>query len=1467
MFYKKQSFTTDSQLSMLFGDGWNMDEGPAGGSVNVADLQYNTLNRTLYAAQTTIPKRDVSFGSGILEDINLFVNVSSSSLPQNATPGIKLYDIKDNYNLTEGDGIITYDTSGATVIVSTLDYDVPFMMENFDGSNKGYGEDVEGTVMNAIRRQGSILPASDRKWYIRGSNVTRCMNDGASALRFRYVPGRSLVDEDKTYQLKMVGTPSGIDEGDTELWQVDDNIIRGGEPQYDLNRWKRFGAYQSGEGSLFKGGKRYGGGERGASYGGGGGVSVHTDKRELSKEEFVDTYSDRVSQYNSIFNEVITSPKVYDIKVQSLETTGDTQNTFLVSNVSLTTDDVATDGGAARFHTFWENYSGSTEATFANVYLANILGSSSNHPMYQQCYGYISDIPAPVACLDANASLTYGYGDFNAELEIIFKVEALAPIAYDSGGDYISLVRGFHIFGSSERPNYNEPFFNYWFNASSSSFGAGGASAYSMHMIKHESQADSFYMFDFLANMSGASFKTGTRVPSMSFTESSDMYPALVDSNGNPTGVILPMGEWITMRIKYSTSTNGWGGSTKNGYQAYFPSLTDGDNQVLYFNGEMDGSWTGHDDKEGWPDVLSFALTNMRSINFDGLDGVFNINRSYDADIPITNDDAESTVLIDRITWRNFNQNKMVNASSNNPRTTTMNPINIPKPYNNVPASGSFGLANTGPGISYKKTGDNYFASKSEPAPFIISIGYDDDGSEGTPTELLQKSKKGTQYASWQFHTFTAIDDAQIKPITSAYIDAGYSHNSTTPSILDRMGELSNYTFSRSVGASGNTFWVSGGFSDVEGLVDNFTQKGFIHVSGAGDYGIGSDWTKAENPFAQARILGINGNQITVDRPELFEGPVHTERFVVYQAGQDRSRGLTGSGTRGYITPLRMIEPPEGNTITLNRRLTRDDLDNVLVSKDNNKMCTLLISPKKKWVWIYGFNINGNDGVASPAMNNWFHNPSYSGSYNDFRGYGGISLISSSTGDYDFYADATPGTTFNESIYSDGRGYPNQWSLSNQDVEGALEIDTDFGFGTYGEPTEEDPEILGGYMGQGILTAGQNYINIPNYVNALNPEEGDTFNLAMVPAGYGTNRDYQWTLGIDNRSSGNPPQAIFGYKDNIPAATNLEVSPSVDLLNANNPTQLAKGSATDVKFRWQEEGEDIWYRTLYVDTTNISNKYHKSTFWAPLNASGTINSYYTSAEGSAVNFTYSGGANTVSGDIAGFQGWGAKFNGTATLSSSASLLIASGNVFNFMGHCVPNSASVNEYICSVVLPSEQGSYDRDKEAFAVRWNANNSVGYTISTSAGLVSGSSTTLYDNDGIQPLSIVVTYDGNRDKNNAQLYINSVLEDTQSVAGTAIVSGAVGVGGLVGFDDDSNAYRWNGFLEEIVMTTGNIYVPTDNNNYLLDTSPLSDLDSSYDSNAYQARMFLYDFTNIRGKTPTLVAESNTTSWRVTGL
>jgi hypothetical protein len=1445
-FYKRQPLSTDTELSMLLGDAWNLDERSIGEAVSIAKLQYNQNNRSFYAAQTTVPFRNVSFGSGVLNSIDLLFNVSSTTADVNATPAVKIYDIKDNYSLTEGDGIVQYDATGATVITSTIDYDRPLMMENFDGINKGFGEDVDtigvGTVITLFLANKTMGAGSmkNENYFIKGYQIRNAMQSAYGASKYYY--GRIKMENDDNSYYKIKPYDNGKT-GMEDKWRIDANILTGNDPEYTLTKWIKHGAQQSYSEDEADFTQTWRPKQLRATLG-------------MTKEEYVATYVDRVSQFNSIFNSVVASPEVHDIKVQSLETSGDTDRTFTDSRMSLSTDDVATDGAAASLYTFWENYSGATANNLANFSTANIFGSSSANSMYQQVWGHIGSIPYPQQ-LDANRAINYGGfsdsdGTFSAEIEIIFKVKKMASTARSSDGSYpISLVRSFTIAAGTNKPEFNQSFWD-WVTQDGAHDALGD---WQLSTINSNQLSDTFRMFDlrkFVAEGGSIGYAAGTSLPSLT------AIPGLTDSAGNPIAIDLPMGEWITMRIKFRTGRNGTTGTADNGFQVYFPGLTDSNGQVKYFGADMSSSYWPGDRASRWPNHLGIGVTNYRSINFDG--AVNNINKGFSADIEGADTDRETQVLIDRITFRNFTHNIQQNASLNmiNP-PRARSPITIPKPYYNVPSSGNLDIA----GISYKQTNDNYFARKSEPAPFTISLGYDDDGTEGTTTYLLSSSTGAKQHASLQFHNFTALEPQKVQPIPSSYVKVGWSRIDD----FKGHGMISDKCLVPNMfGASGASFWASGSYSGVEGLIDNFTQKGFIHISGNNrptDNYL-KDWGYSENPWAQTRILAFQGNTISVSNDEMFLDPPETTRYVVYQYGEDRTRGITGSGTVGFATPLHMTEFNDG-TITLDRGIAVDDLGNELAIAGNNKVPRLMISAYKKWIWFYGYNLNQAKGT-SPSYADWSWNPYFSGTSNAPRSYGSISTISSSTGDSDFYSDATVGTTYNEFLYNDARGYANQWSLSVGDEAGALSIMDDMGFGTYTSPTEEESEVLGGYMGKDVLGIGDNYINVSGYINAKSPEEGDEFNFAMVPAPYGTSGDYGWLVNLNTRLAGNPPYAIFGYKDELPSVENLEVSPSVDLLNANNPAQLAKGSATDVKLTWQESGEDVWYRTLYIDTQNIANKYHKSTFWAPLNESGATHSYYTTPEGSAVNFTYSGGATEVPGNIAGFQGWGAKFGGGlggATLSSSASLLIASGATFAFMGHCVPNSVGTNGYVCSVVRPDES-PFDREKEAFAVRWNANNSVGYTISTSAGLVSGSSTTQYDNDGIQPLSIVVTYDGNRQKNNAQLYINSVLEDTQSVAGTAIISGNVGIGGLPNVDV---GYRWGGFLEEIVMTTGSVYVPTNNKNYLLDTTSLADLDSSYDSNAYQARMFVYDYTNIRGKTPTLVAESNTASWRVTGL
>ena len=60
-------------------------------------------------------------------------------------------------------------------------------------------------------------------------------------------------------------------------------------------------------------------------------------------------------------------------------------------------------------------------------------------------------------------------------------------------------------------------------------------------------------------------------------------------------------------------------------------------------------------------------------------------------------------------------------------------------------------------------------------------------------------------------------------------------------------------------------------------------------------------------------------------------------------------------------------------------------------------------------------------------------------------------------------------------------------------------------------------------------------------------------------------------------------------------------------------------------------------------------------------------------------------------------------------------------------------------------------------------------------------------------------------------------------------------------------------------------IFILPDENEILFNTEVLADADATGKANAYQAKVFLFDYHNIRGKSHTQVAESNNASWKVT--
>ena len=96
----------------------------------------------------------------------------------------------------------------------------------------------------------------------------------------------------------------------------------------------------------------------------------------------------------------------------------------------------------------------------------------------------------------------------------------------------------------------------------------------------------------------------------------------------------------------------------------------------------------------------------------------------------------------------------------------------------------------------------------------------------------------------------------------------------------------------------------------------------------------------------------------------------------------------------------------------------------------------------------------------------------------------------------------------------------------------------------------------------------------------------------------------------------NKPLVVYGVKDNLPVVNDLLALPSVNTDEITDPVQisaLTKSNATDVIVTWDESGDDVNHRILWVDTQSIQNKYHRANFIAPLNENSSTVNYYTSA--------------------------------------------------------------------------------------------------------------------------------------------------------------------------------------------------------------------------------------------------------------
>ena len=1136
-----------------------------------------------------------------------------------------------------------------------------------------------------------------------------------------------------------------------------------------------------------------------------------------------ETFINAVTPANSIFNSIHKEPSVYDIKVQTLEDVGQDQFAFTMNNFDLTSDDELTGGQSARMHLFWENFSGST----SSVDLANCYGVINNMPQMQTMYGAITDIPV-MRKLD---TLTASNGTaYSPEIEVVFKVKQLGPALTYSASNQFSLGRSINFILANNGPLENETLWQYTKRLIDDSTGVGANRTNwaiisgIVNTTNGGSVSGSFSMF--CAKSAG------------SFQRAADgglpFYPSSSPFN-NQYGVNVPFNEWIRMRIR-SYQNNA---STENvgNLLVYFPDLPN-DSDGVVPNFVVSGDFITGD--FGGINTMVTAISNFRAVNSSGGGGT-HINHDLIADEDGGVNDRQVEMLIDSISFHGYNHNVENVTRGKLTSTPSASPLEIKStPVVTNPTS-EWAVTDNKNARASKVAKDNFYTQAKTPSPTVVAFGFD--------------AKTSLANTFLQFNNFSSPLGAAASSINDAFIKWGYSDKSLNagPVTADHL----NLTQGADI------------LTDTEALfVDNFKQKGYLKISGTtainnaiGAAG-GKDWVKTTCPWVSAVVLSISqdGKTIVVDNPEIFDEPL-SQNYVAFRQNNSTTfsdDGLfntyaamnVGSGSVGQkADDLFQIKPREGNIVYLNRSIKRDDKNAVDMgttsySASGSGISRILISPKKFWLWGMIQNV-GPQATNTRSWGEWYDAPTYSGSTLSPKIYDNARLYAST---------GTIGTTYNEFLYNDGSNQ-NAWDLDYRSTDNILEMSKDYGYGAYKEPSGEEPAVIGGYINKSTVISGSNtaYFDLSRYASMTKLSPLQELKFAVYPE---LDNAFYYNINFDSSDGSNAsrrPNMIYGYNKPLPTIDNLTVSPRFDFLKENvNVDSFGKSNGTDIVFNWQES-KDVDYRILFVDTVNIKTKYHRAKFIAPLNESGTTAKFYPSPESYAASSGVSlTGTNLP--DIEGAQGYATKFAGSTQLKDNVVRTRFGASEFTVMATLKPttDASDANPDVALEVSGSS------GNPIFVLALNNSNQVIVKVD---GTTRMTSTTSFSFDDSEQIQTVVTYNKNLDTDNLKLYINGKLEDTNDYTSSITTDGKVFIGG-----DNGNSNYYSGFIEEISIHDKECYVVTNARGFILNTKSLPDL-SSGESNKYQARMFAFDKTNIRGLTRDDVATSNSASWKVTGV
>ena len=288
--------------------------------------------------------------------------------------------------------------------------------------------------------------------------------------------------------------------------------------------------------------------------------------------------------------------------------------------------------------------------------------------------------------------------------------------------------------------------------------------------------------------------------------------------------------------------------------------------------------------------------------------------------------------------------------------------------------------------------------------------------------------------------------------------------------------------------------------------------------------------------------------------------------------------------------------------------------------------------------------------------------------------------------------------------------------------------------------------------------------------------------------------------------------------------------------------------------------------------------------WIPLNESGTTHSslgniYPKAVTSGAVGLpmVYMSGSEVLPGNIEGFQGYGALWPGDASMATGygfEDMGFSSLEEFTFVAHCKPWGSD------GVITDSGvSGTALYDHSMFKV-WMEAGKIHYVASGTGtpAMISGSSTTTYiitDSTPVEanPLAIVLSYHTRRPSNHMQLHINGILEDAVTLTtpgylfpdvSTPWYVSQITIGGNASGNTETFNDKWLGYMEEIIFYNRCLYVVPNSEEYIFDTTPLLD-QTGAQSHSWHAKLFAFDYHNIRGESPKEVASTNSVAWKVT--